>query len=178
MNRIEKWRQEKTGIGPEPEMITSANNETADATIYADDNSAGEVGATVDELKFKTEYMLEKIFQHMRTNRLLIHAGKTKVMLFATSQKRSKNDLSFHLDVENLKLEEVESATLLGVVLSNNFSWDEHVGEVIEKCSKRLNGLYKVQRQLDITQRKTLAECSFLSRLKYAIEVSEEVGRH
>ena len=52
------------------------------------------------------------------------------------------------MDVEGLKLKEFENATLLGVVLSNDFSWDVQVNEVLDKCSKRLNGLYKFRDSL------------------------------
>ena len=124
------------------------------------------------ELKEKTEDMLTKIFKNMREGRLLINAGKTKLMLFATVQKRTKNNLKFHVDIEGEKVEEVQHATLLGVTLSNNISWDIHVNEVLEKCSQRLGGLYRVQRELNRKERKNLAEGAIVSRIKYALEVT------
>ena len=130
----------KTGIGPEPKLLPSDLETTAEACIYADDNSAGETGTTKEELKEKTENMLHKIFEHMRSSRLLINSDKTKVMMFATTQKRSKNDLNFHVDIEGVKIKEIEHATLLGVTLSNTFSWNKHIDEVLDKFSKRLNG--------------------------------------
>ena len=170
VNKVENWKREKQGNGPEPSM-SPVNSSTAEATIYADDNSAGEVASTVEELKRKTEKMLDTIFGHMRASRLLINSDKTGLMLFATPQKRSKNNLEFSVNVDGLRIKEIESARLLGVTLSNTFSWNAHVDLVIEKCSKRLNGLYKVQRQLSEKQRKNLAEGAILSRLKYSIEV-------
>ena len=86
--------------------------ETGQATIYADDNSAGEEATTVGELKSKTEKMLDKIFINMRAGRLLVNAGKTKVMLFATRQKRAKNDLAFNLNIEGKIIKEEENAGL------------------------------------------------------------------
>ena len=59
-NNIESWRKEKTGVGPEPAMDRRGEG-TAEATIYADDNSAGEEAETVPELKEKTEVMLMTI---------------------------------------------------------------------------------------------------------------------
>ena len=171
VNKIEVWREENTAIGPEPDMKYSSETESAEATIYADDNSASEVGVSVSEVKSKTECMLEKIFQHIKANRLLINEGKTKVMLLATPQKWSKNNLIFHLDVGGIRIEEVKSATLLGVTLSNDFSWTAHIDELHGKCSKRLNGLYKVQKRLTQNQRKSLAEGSILSRLRLSIEI-------
>ena len=92
-------------------------------------------------------------------------------MLFVTYQKRAKNDLSFELDVEGKIIKEDTHCKLLGVTLSNTFSWEEHVKEVLDECSKRLTRMYKVNIILDVMQRKKLVEGSNLSRLKYSIEV-------
>ena len=170
-NNIDGWRKEKTGIGPEPKLLPDHDEDNGEATLYADDNSAGVTGTTKGELKLKTENMLGKIINHMRSNRLLIHPGKTKVMLFATPQKRSKNDLSFHVDVEGKNIQEKKSALLLGVILTNDFTWDNQVEETVSKCSNRLNGLYKVNRELNRQQKKALAEGAILSRIRYGIEV-------
>ena len=107
----------------------------------------------------------------MRMKRLLIHAGKTKVMLFATAQKRSKNNLEFNLELEGKKIKEVDDAVLLGLRFSNNFTFDKHVDEVIKKCSIRLNGLYKVKQEVNQNQRKALVEGAIISKLKYAIDI-------
>ena len=56
--------------------------------------------------------------------------------------------------------------------LRNDFSWNDHVDNVLKECSKRLNGLYKIQNQLDLKQKKAVAEGAILSRIKYAIEVT------
>ena len=42
---------------------------------------------------------------------------------------------------------------------------------MIKECSDRMNGLYKVQTELNTKQKKTLVEGSILSRIHYAIEV-------
>ena len=88
-NKIENWRQEKTEVGPEPRLIPEDHGDSSEASIYADDNSAGEKGNTIEELKNKTENMLSKIFSHMRASRLLVNSGKTMVLVFATYQKQS-----------------------------------------------------------------------------------------
>ena len=67
-NFINTWIREKTGIGPEPRLVSRNIETTAATCIYADDNSAGEEAYTVDELKNKTEKMLSSLFQHMKTS--------------------------------------------------------------------------------------------------------------
>ena len=165
VNKIENWRQEKTVVGPEPLLIPVNGETSAEASMYADDNSAGEKGKTVKEVKEKTEKMLQSIFDHMRSKRLLVNSDKTKVMLLATYQKRTLNDLEFHVDVEGLKIKEVKSAKLLGVFLDNNFSWDNQINETIKECSKRIGSLYIIQNELTLPQRKTIVEGSIISLL-------------
>ena len=171
VNSIESWRREKTGIGPEPELLPSEETGTAEGSMYVDDNSAGEEATTLAELKEKTEIMLKRIFDHMWSNRLLVNSGKTRVMLMATYQKRSKNDLSFEVNIEGAVVKEVESARLLGVEISNNFSWEKHVEETTKECSKRLSCLYKINREISKEQKKVIVEGAIVSRLRYAIEV-------
>ena len=171
-NKIESWNKEKTGIGPEPQLIPSDLETSADACIYADDNSAGEEAVSKEELKEKTEQMLQKIFNHMKACRLSVNERKPKVMLFATRQKRARNELEFNVNINASEIKEVERARLLGVELSNDFSWNAQINETLKECSNRLNGLYKIREQLDLKQRKALVESSILSRLRYALEVT------
>jgi hypothetical protein len=63
VNKVENWRKEKIVIGPEPLLIPNeTNGNTANTTIYADDNSATEEANTKEELKDKTEEMLNNLF--------------------------------------------------------------------------------------------------------------------
>ena len=125
----------------------------------------------MEELRKKTEAMLHGIFDHMRSSHLLVNSDKTKVMLMATYQKRTNNDLKFHVELEGEEIKEVESARLLGVEIQNNFCWNKHVDETGNECSKRMNGLYEISRSISKEQKKVLVEGSIISRLRYAIEV-------
>ena len=73
-NKVENWRAEKTGIGPEPELAPPETEDSPSASIYADDNSTSVSAKTIAELKEKTEDMLGKIFEHMGSSRLLVNA--------------------------------------------------------------------------------------------------------
>ena len=119
---IEEWRTEKSGIGPEPQLLPDEPRNSSECSMYADHNSVGEEAYTVEELKDKTETMLHKVFNHMRTSRLLVNPDKTKVMLIASYQKRTNNNLKFEVEAEGIEIKEATSAHLLGEEISNNFS--------------------------------------------------------
>ena len=57
------------------------------------------------------------------------------------------------------------------MTLSDQFSWDIHIDEILKECSKKLNGMYKIQNHLTLNQKKKIVEGSILGRLRYAIEV-------
>ena len=80
----------------------------------------------------------------------------------ADIHKRARNNLNFHLDIEGKKIAELEHSKHLGIILSNTFSWDSHIKEVVEECRNRMNGLYKVNHHLDMKQKKNLAEGAIL----------------
>ena len=48
--------------------------------------------------------------------------------------------------INNEELGLVNSAKLLGVTISNNFTWNEHINEIIKKASKRLYFLSQLKR--------------------------------
>ena len=54
--------------------------------------------------------MLGRIFSHMKSSRLLINEDKTQLLLFATYQKRAKNDLQFKVNVDGIEIKEKENA--------------------------------------------------------------------
>ena len=169
ITNIEEWRTEKSGIWPEPRLMPDEPKNSSECSIYADDNSVGGKAETVEELKGKTETVLHKVFKHMKSSRLLVNPD---VMLMASYQKRTKNNLEFKVEVEGMTIKEVSNAHLLGVEISNNFSWDAQVNETVEKCSTRLNGLYKINREVGREEKKKLAEGIIVSKLRYAIEVT------
>ena len=47
---------------------------------------------------------------------------------------------------DNKELECMDSAKLLGVTISNNFTWNEHIDQAIKKASERMYFLIQLQR--------------------------------
>ena len=171
-NKVEKWIEERTGIGPSKPVVPEDVNTTARATIYADDTSARESAKTTAELAVKTEKMLETLIDAMRESRLLVNAGKTKMILCATRQKRQRHELEdFCIKVEGKEIKSELSGTLLGVELSNDYTWKHQVRKVSEECAKRFGGIMKVSHLLNFKQRKELVEGSIISKIRFCLEV-------
>ena len=69
-------------------------------------------------------------------------------------------------------VETVKSAKLLGVTISNDLSWNEHVREVVKKASKRLYFLVQLKRVRLPTSELVLFYCTCIrSVLSYTVPV-------
>ena len=170
-NFVSDWREERTGIGPEHLGDGKKSEEELNSSIYADDTSAGTEDVDVRQLEENTEKMLVRLFCHMKSNRLQVNEDKTIVLAIATPQKRSKNAIALNLNINGNILKDEEWARLLGIIFSNDFSWRLQVDKVLEECSDKLGGLYKVINCTSEEDRKKLAESVIRSKLRFAIEV-------
>ena len=75
------------------------------------------------------------IKQWSEENRLKLHTDKCKELRISFS----KDPVVLDEVIRNGKeVEIVESAKLLGVIISNNLTWHAHIKEVVKKASKRL----------------------------------------
>jgi hypothetical protein len=50
------------------------------------------------------------------------------------------------ITINNITLEIVQNAKVLGLHIANNFKWNIHVNEVIKKCRQRLYHLTQLKR--------------------------------
>ena len=78
---------------------------------------------------------LNQIKEYSEIHQLKINESKTKVMTFNFS---NKYDFLPKLFIGDNQLEVVESAKLLGVILSSDLKWNAHTKYVVQKTKKRL----------------------------------------
>ena len=113
---------------------------------------------------------LNKFGNWSQDSNLALNPPKTKSMLYSTSQMSSYYFLSSRalpLSVQGKNLERVKSAKLLGVHLSENLKWDEHVKHLASSCYGTLACLRKIKNSTPYKLRKHLAESLILSRLDF-----------
>jgi hypothetical protein len=67
-----------------------------------------------------------------------------------------------------IRFEIVESAKLLGVIISNNLTWHAHIKEVVKKASKRL---YSKRRSTSLLSLPSAIFKVFMKRLKIFSEI-------
>ena len=113
--------------------------------VYADDTTLVITGKNKLEALEKCKNVLKNFNEYFKQNKLTVNAGKTKYMTF--NNKTNKNYKSLPRDedyiiLDSTPLEEVNNFKLLGVIINNKLSWEDHKKHVKSKISKSLGILY------------------------------------
>jgi len=87
--------------------------------------------------------LADRVAQWSSDNRVKLNSDKCKELRISFA----RNQQEFQLILENgQELEVVQSAKLLGVTVTRNLSWNEHINDIVKKASKRLYFLVQLKR--------------------------------
>jgi hypothetical protein len=117
--------------------------------LYADDSTLNASGKTIEEVEIKLNLDLEKIHLWCKNNKMVLNTSKTKVMFITTYQKLThlpKSDLN--VTYNNVNLENVQSEKLLGVVVDNRLTWQDHVGKTYKTIGTNIALMRRILKYL------------------------------
>ena len=100
-----------------------------DTVMYFTASNAQEISSTLTS-------ELSKVNDWLVDNRLFIHQGKTKCVLFGTGSRLATANLSVNIDGKELT--RVAEYKYLGVFLDESLSWNAHVNYLTSKVSERI----------------------------------------
>ena len=81
------------------------------------------------------QHIVDCVAQWSLDNRVQLNSEKCKELRISFTKKQSE----FHpILVNGNQLEVVRSAKLLGVIITSDLSWNDHVNETVKKACKRL----------------------------------------
>jgi len=117
----------------------------------------------INDLKINNVGSIWKYVDDTTTSEIVVNGANSKSQVIANTvmQWSSENSdeckelrISFAkikpqlapIVVSNQELKCVESAKLLGVTISNNLTWNDHIGQTIKKASKRMFFLVQLKR--------------------------------
>ena len=126
-------------------MLTNDLNlcdiKNADMWKYVDDTITSEV-ITKGE-KSNAQAVVDMVIHWSTVNRVKLNGEKCKEQRISFSKDQPVFD---PIVLNGQPLEVVNSAELLGVKLTNNLSWNEHINDTIKKASKRFYFLIQLKR--------------------------------
>lgn len=133
--------------------------------IYADDTSVLLTSSSVDELVVKANNFLSAFSKWSSVNGLLINIKKTKGVLFHPINKpvNAMNDIM----INGHSIELVNEHKTLGVIFSQNLTWDSQVNLLINKLNKVVGALSRCRTILPVSIKLQIYYSLFNSYINY-----------
>lgn len=111
--------------------------------MYADDTSLSTDGKTVECVEEKLFEDFLCTIQWMKDNKLSLNLDKTQCMLIGSAQKLARSS-PLKIKVNDIVIQNVQSAKLLGVYVDVNLSWHQHINFMCKKIAKKLGVLRRL----------------------------------
>ena len=106
-----------------------------------DDTTLDEIVRKNEESKVQT--LIDDLTKQISENQFKLNKTKCKELRIAFCKQRAMFDL---ITVNGEILEVGDSAKILGLSVSNNLKWNNHIDQIISKARKRLYSLSELKR--------------------------------
>ena len=139
--------------------------EESDVSIcnYADDNTIYTAGKDFSEVKRNLEHSYGIISAWFCDNGLQLNASKCKFICLGRKVRREP----FMLNLGSSQIEEADSVKLLGIILDNMLSFDEHVSMLCKKANSKISALGRIASFFSESQHKVLMNSFIFSNFSY-----------
>ena len=136
--------------------------------MYADDTTIYFNLEDFDSNNFEIEInaKLQKVSLWLKKNKLSLNLDKTKLMIFLRQQKRVKE---LNIMINDTNIERVLYFNFLGITLSENLSWTNHLLSIKKKLSMVVGILYRLRNTFPLDVLKTLYKSLVLSYINYGL---------
>ena len=135
--------------------------------LYADDSALLTSGKDVSEIEGVLSRELESLSEWLEENRLSLHLGKTRSILFG-SKKRLRTSNKLHVVCNGSDIEPDVEVTYLGVNLDQSLSGSSIVNNIVTKCNNKIKFLYRNARSFDPQTKGMLASALVQCHFDYA----------
>ena len=113
--------------------------------MYADDTTLYQFSNSFTRLEYVFNRDLLNLSSWCITNKLVTNAKKTHTLVICNHQKRRLLPMqSFHLNVDSIEIDCVDSVKMLGVTIDNNLTMASHIDTICTKISKLSGLLWRV----------------------------------
>ena len=139
----------------------------SDVTLYADDTVLYCFSKDPVLLAKNLNEDLSSVSQWLHGNKVTLNLDKTKSMIIGSNRKLS-NITSFSLSVSDNDINTVPSFKYLGVMISTNFTWVNHIEYISSKINKNLGLLRRIKHLLPYEARLLFYNSLILPIFDYA----------
>ena len=115
--------------------------------IFADDLIVYTSDKCLETLRLRLQNAVNAIGDWYFQNRLKINPTKSKLMVIATkSQLKNVNDSSFFITLNGLSIPLVDEVRYLGLIITNDLSWEKHILEHSNSLNYKLFQLKQLRK--------------------------------
>jgi len=132
-------------------------------TAYADDSYVTVFDDTMDGLKLKIEQVLDTHEQYLESIGMVVNKAKTELIVF---DKKDPPILELRNGIKSRK-----NIKALGIHLSSNLDWSEHVTHILSKTSHIINKVKFLRRWIDQDTALKLITSQYFGIVYYAAPV-------
>ena len=143
---------------------------------YADDSTLSLHDKDSLVLKSLVDEKYKEVAEYMAINKLKLNTSKTHLIILRTKEAHRRDGSSgVELNTGNEIIKPSECEKLLGVIVSKDLKWEQHIrlhkNSAIRVLTQRLNALSRISKFTSFKTRKMVAEGIFNSSLIYMIQL-------
>ena len=139
----------------------------ASITSYADDTTASISNKNLAVLVEDCEEEAANIIKFMSANRLAANSDKTHLLVIRRKMRDEDRDLVIKVGSNEIK--ESYKENLLGMIVTNDLTWNAHVENLVKKLKFRLFTLRRLSHCIPRELLKSVACGIFLSVIRYGL---------
>ena len=136
--------------------------------LLADDTTLIDTSKDLEKLTKTMNEELVHIVNWLNANRLSLNIEKTNFMIFKPKNKNIDNQ---DIKINGSKINCVDKAKFLGVVIDNKLNWSEHTKLVTQKISKGIGVIIKARKYFNHETLLSLYNTMILPFLSYCVHV-------
>ena len=147
----------------------------AEVCGYADDTSCTNSHKEMSTLVKKCERSVQGLLEYMSVNRLAANDDKTHILVIKGG-RAGLEKLKFKIGSEEIIETEVEK--LLGMYVSNDLKWTQHISKLERALAARLFKLKCIEQVVPRSLLKRVADGIFMSKLRYGLAIYWPIKFH
>ena len=139
--------------------------------MFADDGTIHVQDKSIMAINTQLQESLNEISDWCNNNAMILNPLKTECMVICTRQKRQLSPLLLNLSMADTTIKQVSKHRLLGVIIDQNLTWQDHISHIGKTISKNMYMLSKLKYLTDISTRQMFYNAHIKSHLDYASTV-------
>ena len=114
--------------------------------LYADDTNIFLRSRDINYLQTVANRALASVSSWLKSNKLTLNLNKTQFMI---SQPLMTPQVTIDINIDNIKLKQINSIKFLGVIIDSQLKWKPQIDEIRDKLSKMTGIIYRIRNNLN-----------------------------